>query len=167
METIEWAVFTYDTWNFYIAKNDQGLCYVSVPDESFDEFILYMEKKYPKTDVVENETALLPYKEELTNYFAGKISQFMMPVSWSGTEFQKLVWQALQKIPFGETCTYSDIAEKINRPKSVRAVGTAIGANPILIVVPCHRVIGKNGKLTGFRGGLEMKKKLLEIEEKR
>ena len=167
MDTIGWTVFTYDTWNFYIAKNDQGLCYVSVPNETFDEFTLYMDKKYPNVTIVENKIAFIPYIKELKKYFSGEITQFMMPVSWKGTEFQKLVWQALQRIPFGETCTYSEIAKKIERPKSVRAVGAAIGANPILIVVPCHRVIGKNGKLTGFRGGLEMKKKLLEIEEKR
>ena len=89
-----------------------------------------------------------------------------MPLDLYGTKFQKSVWTELQKIPFGETSTYSDIAEKINKPSAFRAVGSAIGANPVMIVIPCHRVIGKSGKLTGFRGGLLMKQKLLALEKK-
>jgi len=75
------------------------------------------------------------------------------------------VWKALNEIPYGQTKTYSDIAHSINKPAAVRAVGAAIGANPILLAVPCHRIVGKNGTLTGYRGGLEMKKKLLELEK--
>ena len=82
-----------------------------------------------------------------------------------GTPFQMAVWEALRKIPFGVTVSYTDIAERIGKPSSVRAVGTAIGANPVLITVPCHRVIAKSGKLTGYRGGLDMKEQLLGLEK--
>lgn len=81
-----------------------------------------------------------------------------------GTEFQRQVWEALREIPYGSTCTYGDIAARIGRPKAVRAVGHAIGQNPVSIIVPCHRVIGKDGGLTGFAGGLAVKKLLLELE---
>nr|WP_286168732.1 methylated-DNA--[protein]-cysteine S-methyltransferase [Roseburia sp. 1XD42-34] len=95
----------------------------------------------------------------------GKRQKFELDVDLYGTAFQQKVWQALQQIPFGKTVTYSDIAESIEKPQAVRAVGAAIGANPIFIIVPCHRVIGKNGALTGFRGGLDMKKRLLLFEK--
>ncbi|MDM8102298.1 methylated-DNA--[protein]-cysteine S-methyltransferase [Oceanobacillus oncorhynchi] len=83
-----------------------------------------------------------------------------------GTAFQESVWEALQHIPYGETVSYMNIAEKIEKPKAVRAVGAAIGANPVMILVPCHRVIAKDGKLTGFRGGIPMKESLLELERR-
>jgi len=94
----------------------------------------------------------------------GQRKNFTAAITLHGTAFQQSVWQALLEIPHGETVSYSDIAERIGNPKAVRAVGTAIGANPMLIIVPCHRVIGKNGSLTGFRGGLEMKIQLLDLE---
>jgi methylated-DNA-[protein]-cysteine S-methyltransferase len=102
----------------------------------------------------------------LNAYFAGKLSKFSLPLDFVGTEFQKKVWAALLTIPFGETRSYSDIARQIGNPKAVRAVGAANGKNPISIIAPCHRVIGANGKLTGFAGGLEAKACLLAIEAK-
>jgi methylated-DNA-[protein]-cysteine S-methyltransferase len=101
----------------------------------------------------------------LTQYLQGKRKDFSLPFDYHGTTFQLAVWNALCKIPYGKTQSYSDFANYIQKPVSVRAVGTAIGANPILISVPCHRVIGKNGSLTGYRGGLEMKTKLLQLEQ--
>lgn len=89
-----------------------------------------------------------------------------MPLDLTGTIFQEAVWTALKNIPFGETKTYTDIAKNIGRPNSVRAVGAAIGANPLLMVVPCHRVVSKSGGMAGYRGGVPMKKALLELENK-
>ncbi|WP_432280113.1 methylated-DNA--[protein]-cysteine S-methyltransferase [Shewanella aestuarii] len=101
---------------------------------------------------------------QLAEYFQGKRQGFCLPLAPKGTEFQRQVWQALSDMAFGEVCSYGDIANLIGRPKAVRAVGAANGANPIAIVVPCHRVIGKNGKLTGYAYGLEMKQFLLNLE---
>ncbi|MBE9538192.1 MAG: methylated-DNA--[protein]-cysteine S-methyltransferase [Proteobacteria bacterium] len=101
---------------------------------------------------------------QLTEYFAGERSHFDLPLDAGGTEFQQAVWAALVAIPFGELRSYADIANSIGRPKAVRAVGAANGRNPIPIVVPCHRVIGSDGSLTGFAGGLPMKTKLLTLE---
>ncbi len=101
---------------------------------------------------------------ELNEYFAGKRQHFEVTLAATGTVFQHEVWQALRELPFGEVCSYGDIANNINRPKAVRAVGAANGANPIAIIVPCHRVIGKNGTLTGYAYGLKMKQDLLSLE---
>jgi methylated-DNA-[protein]-cysteine S-methyltransferase len=110
---------------------------------------------------------LVQTEVELTDYFAGKKHEFSMPLDMRGTEFQKQVWEALLGIPFGETRTYSDIARQLGNPTATRAVGAANGRNPISIVVPCHRVIGMSGKLTGFAGGLEAKAHLLKLEASR
>lgn len=110
---------------------------------------------------------LIETERQLKQYFAGKLETFSIPLDFTGTEFQKKVWIALTTIPFGETRSYRDIAEQIGNPKAVRAVGAANGKNPISIIAPCHRVIGADGTLTGFAGGLEAKALLLKIESKR
>ena len=107
---------------------------------------------------------LLEAEKQLAEYFAGKRKNFHLPLDMIGTEFQKKVWRALQKIPFGETQSYGELARKIGNQNASRAVGAANGRNPISIVVPCHRVIGASGKLTGFAGGLEAKAFLIELE---
>ncbi|KJR25419.1 cysteine methyltransferase [Vibrio navarrensis] len=101
---------------------------------------------------------------QLDEYFTGKRTQFDLPIAAKGTAFQMQVWQALTTIPYGETWSYQELANAIGNPKAVRAVGLANGKNPVSIVVPCHRVIGKNGKLTGYAGGIERKRWLLERE---
>lgn len=103
---------------------------------------------------------------QLRAYFAGELSAFDLPLDARGTDFQKSVWAELSRIPFGETRSYADLARAIGRPVAVRAVGAANGRNPISIVVPCHRVIGSNGALTGFAGGLEAKQTLLTLERR-
>jgi methylated-DNA-[protein]-cysteine S-methyltransferase len=102
---------------------------------------------------------------QIDEYLAGKRKQFTLPLDLQGTEFQIAVWRELQKIPYGETRAYKDIAAAIGRPKAVRAVGMANNRNPIVIMVPCHRVIGHDGNLTGYGGGLPLKRRLLELEQ--
>ena len=118
------------------------------------------------SDWTENDThpVILQAKEELDSYFAGNLKQFHTPLAPIGTDFQLSVWNALETIPFGETASYSDIAKILNNPKSVRAVGAANGRNPLSIFIPCHRVIGKNGSLTGYAGGVTNKSILLKLE---
>jgi methylated-DNA-[protein]-cysteine S-methyltransferase len=103
-------------------------------------------------------------ERQLSEYFAGKRTHFELPLEPQGTEFQKKVWGRLRKIPFGKTRSYLQIARAIGSPRACRAVGGATGKNPLSIVIPCHRVIGANGTLTGFGGGLETKAKLLALE---
>ena len=104
--------------------------------------------------------------KQMNEYFSGERKKFDLPLYFEGTEFQKSVWNELRKIPYGTTVSYKDIAEGINNEKAVRAVGNANNKNKIMIIVPCHRVIGKNGKLVGFAGGLDKKEFLLEHEKK-
>ena len=104
--------------------------------------------------------------KQMNEYFSGERKKFDLPLYFEGTEFQKSVWNELRKIPYGTTVSYKDIAEGINNEKAVRAVGNANNKNKIMIIVPCHRVIGKSGKLVGFAGGLDKKEFLLEHEKK-
>jgi len=113
---------------------------------------------------VESDEKTAPYVRQLKEYFAGRRRQFDLPLDLRGTDFQKRCWRELLKIPYGETRSYADIARAIGNPAAVRAVGLANGQNPIAIIVPCHRVIGSDGSLTGYGGGLETKRKLLELE---
>src|SRR5580704_4181962 len=109
---------------------------------------------------------LLQTERQLSEYFAGKRRSFSLALDIRGTSFQKNVWEALLAIPFGETRSYGQLAKQLGNPKASRAVGAANGKNPVSIIVPCHRVIGSSGKLTGFAGGLETKAHLLDLEKK-
>lgn len=115
----------------------------------------------------ERETPLLEaVQQQMMEYFSGKRKVFDLPLSLKGTPFQKEVWNALRQIPFGETRSYKELAQMVGNPKACRAVGMANHNNPIMIVVPCHRVVGSDGKLTGYAGGLPLKAALLELERK-
>jgi methylated-DNA-[protein]-cysteine S-methyltransferase len=113
-----------------------------------------------------NHPILLKAERQLGEYFAGKRETFSVALDMQGTPFQKDVWEQLLAIPFGETRSYGQLAKALGRPQAMRAVGAANGRNPISIIVPCHRVIGSSGKLTGFAGGLETKARLLNLEKK-
>ena len=113
---------------------------------------------------VEETELIKETKRQLDEYFAGKRKEFDVPTRLEGTEFQKRVWNELKNIPYGKTVTYKDIAEAVGCPKGYRAVGLANNRNPISIIYPCHRVIGSNGSLTGYGGGLDVKEKLLALE---
>lgn len=117
----------------------------------------------PQQEDIQNAT-LQEAERQLREYFAGQRQRFTLPLDFIGTEFQKQVWAALVTIPFGETRSYGEIARQIGNPTAVRAVGAANGRNPLSIIAPCHRVIGSNGKLTGFAGGLTTKAFLLRLE---
>ena len=139
-----------------LAGDDDALAMIGFPQGSM--------RREPESDWIQNETPFAEATRQLTEYFAGERHEFDLPLRLNGTEFQLLVLDELRRIPYGETTSYGDIAERIGRPKAVRAVGAANGRNPIPIVVPCHRVIGSGGALTGFGGGLDTKKALLQLE---
>jgi methylated-DNA-[protein]-cysteine S-methyltransferase len=120
----------------------------------------------PPADWKEDRAPFTEVIGQLQAYFRGELRKFDVPLAMEGTEFQLRVWNALRGIPYGETISYLQLAERIGNPRAVRAVGLANGSNPIPIIVPCHRVIGSDGSLTGFGGGIPTKKKLLELESK-
>jgi len=121
-------------------------------------------RRDPEASWIYNEAPFEEVRRQLAEYFAGERKHFDLPLSLAGTEFQVAVLEALQQIPYGETTSYGAVAKQIGRPKAVRAVGAANGRNPIPIIVPCHRVIGSSGDLTGFGGGLDTKAALLRLE---
>lgn len=139
-----------------LGGDDEGLAVVGFPEGSM--------RLEPESDWIFNEKPFLEARRQLDEYFAGKRREFDLPLKPTGTEFQLQVLEELQKIPYGITCSYRDIAERIGRPKAVRAVGAANGRNPIPVIIPCHRVIGTSGDLTGFGGGLPTKEALLRLE---
>ncbi|HTZ92815.1 MAG TPA: methylated-DNA--[protein]-cysteine S-methyltransferase [Streptosporangiaceae bacterium] len=132
---------------------------------------LYMEAQQHRPDEdalgLPGDPADAPFAEaarQLSGYFAGQLTEFDLPLAPTGTAFQRQVWAALQTIPYGQTWSYGQLADKIGRPTAVRAVGLANGKNPIALVIPCHRVIGSDGSLTGYGGGLDRKRFLLGLE---
>ena len=144
--------------NLTLVATQVGLRAVLWPDDD-SRVSLPTELTASPTDPVLTKTAF-----QLQQYFAKERTAFDIPLDLRGTDFQQAAWQALAKIPYGETWTYKQQAEHLGRPRAVRAIGAANGKNPISIVLPCHRVIGTNGSLTGFAGGLETKKYLLLFE---
>jgi methylated-DNA-[protein]-cysteine S-methyltransferase len=118
------------------------------------------------TDVGATDVVLMEAVHQLRAYFAGELRQFDVPLRAAGTPFQRAVWEALRTVPYGERVSYAEIARLIGRPSAARAVGRAIGDNPIAIIVPCHRVVGFNGQLTGYAGGLAAKAQLLSLESR-
>ncbi|WP_018752688.1 methylated-DNA--[protein]-cysteine S-methyltransferase [Paenibacillus sanguinis] len=164
-EPVYWALLADEGGPLHIAATRKGLAYVGSPHQPLSVMEDWASRRFPGSPLEHNEDALAPYISELAAYLQGEQSSFTVPCDVRGTPFQLAVWQALRAIPYGQTRSYADIAEGIGKPAAVRAVGTAIGANPVLMAIPCHRVIGKNGSLTGYRGGLEMKKRLLELEQ--
>ncbi len=139
-----------------LAANDRGLCLVS--------FAGSKRAKAPQPDWKQDKAPFAETIRQLQAYFRAELKEFDLPLALEGTEFQIRVWESLRAIPFGETISYGQLAQRIGSPKAVRAVGLANGSNPIPIIVPCHRVIGSNGKLTGYGGGLPLKEKLLALE---
>jgi methylated-DNA-[protein]-cysteine S-methyltransferase len=127
-----------------------------------------MQKPNPATTQLrESKPALAPWLRELNEYFAGERREFSLPLDLRGTEFQLACWHALLEIPYGETRSYRDIAQAIGHPHAYRAVGMSNNRNPVAIVVPCHRVIASSGSLCGYGGGLDIKRKLLDLEQAR
>lgn len=125
------------------------------------------QKHHPgplQADVDEIDPLLQEAADQLQAYFAGKRKAFDLPLALEGTTFQQAVWADLLKIPFGQTISYGELAERVRAPSAVRAVGAAVGHNPVSIIVPCHRVIGRDGDLTGYAGGLDRKTALLHLE---
>ncbi|MDL3983892.1 methylated-DNA--[protein]-cysteine S-methyltransferase [Shewanella xiamenensis] len=141
--------------------NAYGLSHLTVVGSSRTEIPL---KVASDDELARAKSHIEQAKAQLLDYFRGELTQFHLSLAPKGTEFQQQVWQALVQVGYGQSCSYGEIAQRIDRPKAVRAVGAANGANPIAIIVPCHRIIGKNGQLTGYAYGLTMKQQLLMLE---
>ena len=139
--------------NLFVIEDSKAICNIS-----------FTKNKIP-ADSIKKETPLIKNAiNQLDKYFSKNLKIFDLPLTLKGTDFQIKVWEALKKIPYGKTCSYGELAAMIGNPKASRAVGMANNRNPIAIIIPCHRIIGHNGSLTGYAGGLKLKQQLLELE---
>ena len=150
---------------FIMAATKQGLCYVDSTEYTFTELTNRFKRYSANFNLIENKAFIKPFKEQLKAYIKGDLKIFDVPLVLNGTNFQVKVWKALQNIPYGQTASYLDLALKLDRDhRSSQAIGGAVGANPLSIVYPCHRVVGNDGSLTGYAGGLDIKRSLLNHE---
>lgn len=157
---IYYTSLTSGTARYYLGSTAAGLAFVGTPNAELTEIYQF----YPTATLIQDESANLPAKQ-LAEYLQGTRRQFDLSLDMkNGTDLQRSVWQALLKIPRGTTLSYSELAQQINRSGAVRAVATAVARNPLLIVVPCHRVTLKSGQLGQYRGGSPMKHRLLKLE---
>lgn len=154
-----------DIWSGFLVVSKDGLAYVSHYTKDLYDVSNWQSKFYPNSILVSDSKKVALYKKQFEEYLAGKRYSFDFPVDLKGTSFQREVWKALLTIPYGQTASYLDIAHQLDRDfKSAQAIGGAVSANPMSIVYPCHRIVGKDGSLTGYAGGLEIKKRLLNHE---
>ncbi len=148
-----------------VAASSSGICRICFPGEPVSDRALWFDRYFSMAPPEGEEGALPEALEQLLLYFQGRKVTFDLPLDLRGTPFQIRVWRQLLEIPYGTTVSYGEVAKAIGNPRAGQAVGSAVGKNPVPIVVPCHRVIGHDGSLVGFRGGLPTKEKLLELEE--
>jgi len=148
----------------WIAATPTGLCCIGLGEGQPDTFFTWISRHLPDMPLSADPAVLEPAAAQLDEYLAGRRQSFDLAIDVHGTPFQNEVWTQLMGIPYGSTVTYGQIARRIGRPTASRAVGAAIGANPLPIVIPCHRVIGSKGALVGYGGGLKNKETLLKIE---
>ena len=159
-----WADYAHHDQNFTLIASSRGLSFLALPyhrQESVADFFRRHSAFRPEHSV----SRMATYLEQLDQYFSGQRQAFALELDvLSGTLFQRRVWRSLEQIPYGQTWSYADVARAAGYPKAYRAVGRAVGKNPIAVVIPCHRVIGSDGSLTGFGGGLDLKAQLLRLE---
>ncbi len=151
--------------SFRIASTKQGLAYVELPHASGRGFDGWLRRRMPGARCLEGLAPNRIAAKQIVGYLQGERRDFDLQLDLRGTDFQLKVWDALLELEYGETCSYSDIAARVGRPNAVRAVGSANGANPVSLVVPCHRVIAADGTLGGYGGGLVLKRRLLAMEQ--
>jgi O-6-methylguanine DNA methyltransferase len=166
VQKLYWSSIASPIGEYVIIATERGVCWIGSPGTPVDEGFFRTKRWIPRYLVVNDKQAGLLQQAigEMQRYFAGERVQFTCPLDLHGTPFQLLVWEQLCHIPYGETRTYGEIAQAIGRPTASRAVGAANGANPIPVIVPCHRVIGSDGSLTGYAGGVANKSWLLSLE---
>lgn len=148
----------------YFYETDIGKIYIAENNKKITNLYFKTDAIPQNVEICETATIREAYGQ-LAGYLAGEVTEFDLPLSPKGTDFMQSVWRSLCKIPFGTTASYGDIAKHIGRPKAARAVGLANNRNPIPIFIPCHRVVGADGKLVGYRGGIALKEKLLQLEK--
>ena len=158
------SCFESPTGGMYVLSHDDSLCFLGFESPASAWGGVWFQRHFGTRKVLPAGNEHEQVHEQLERYFTGKLKKFRIKTQLFGTDFQLQVWTALRTIPYGITTTYSSIAELIGNPRASRAVGQAIGRNPLAVVIPCHRVIGEDASLVGYSGGIDRKKLLLQIE---
>ncbi|UCD38372.1 MAG: methylated-DNA--[protein]-cysteine S-methyltransferase [Fidelibacterota bacterium] len=150
-----------------VVKSDRGVCYIGLPNATLDRVKAWVHKHIPGESLQPAAEPFTRERLELQEYAEGRRNTFSFPVDHRNTPFSLKVLAEVNRIPYGRTATYGNIAERVGHPRAARAVGRAVAANPLSLVIPCHRVVGTNGSLTGYGGGVDLKKQLLQMESGR
>ena len=167
-DIITWASVKSRVGVIRAAATPRGVCTIALGTETAQDFFSWLERHVGHAPRRPERSGLVGLAlDQIAEYLEGKRREFDLPLDLRGTEFQRKVWAAVAGIPYGQTRTYAEVARLIGKPQAVRAAGAANGANPLPLVVPCHRVLGSDGSLTGYGGGLDVKRKLLEMEKLR
>ncbi|KRM71687.1 methylated-DNA--[protein]-cysteine S-methyltransferase [Lacticaseibacillus brantae] len=158
---LDYGEFTFNHQHFYLAGTSKGLAFVGSPDADLAE----ISRFFPQATLEPNQDTVQVAADALVAYLSGQAMTVDVPLDViNGTPLQRQVWTILQEIPYGHTWNYTQLAQAVGRPTAVRAVATAVGKNPLMLVIPCHRILRKDGALGGFRGGLPLKRQLLTLE---
>jgi AraC family transcriptional regulator of adaptative response/methylated-DNA-[protein]-cysteine methyltransferase len=160
---INWTITDCDLGRLLVAKTENGVCGVKFGEED-EELLADLQSEYEQAEMVRDDEDLKDYVEAILAHLEGNRPKLELPIDVQATAFQMRVWETLRKIPYGETLSYSEVAERLGNKKAVRAVAGACAKNRVALIIPCHRVIGRNGEMSGYRWGSERKKKLLEKE---
>ena len=165
MKTIYHTILTTPIGQLLIASSAKGFVRILLPNEGNPDLVSRLRNDFPEHTLVEDREKNQKAVDQLNEYFRGARTVFSLPLDLRGTPFQKTVWNAVTRVPYGQTRSYGQIARQVGKPKAFRAVGMANRTNPIPIAVPCHRILGADGSLTGFGGGIPLKEKLLKLEK--
>jgi len=166
-EPVTWASLKTRVGTIRVAATPRGVCKIALGQETAEDFFHWIERRVGHAPRKPQRSRLVALAlDQITEYLEGRRREFDLPLDVHGTDFQRQVWAAVSAIPYGETRSYIEIAQAIGQPRAAHAVGAANRANPLPLVVPCHRVIGADGSLTGYGGGLDLKRKLLEMEKR-
>jgi O-6-methylguanine DNA methyltransferase len=157
------GVYGFESWNFELVWGEKGLCYLGTPAGAWD-MTRYLKRYWSEATLHRASTLPDPLARQLSEYFEGTRYHWDFPIAPRGTPFQMAVWEAVLKIPYGEVRTYAQIAQALGRERGFRAIGAAVGSNPISLLIPCHRVVATGGGLGGYGGGVDLKARLLALE---
>ena len=167
METVHFSKSTSPIGTFRVASTEHGLAYLELPHASGEGIRGWLQRCVPDADCVDDPVPNRLAVDQVLEYLDCGRTDFDIPLDLRGTPFQKDVWARLLEIPYGDSCSYADVARSVGKPKAVRPVGMANNANPVALIVPCHRVIAADGSLGGYGGGADLKRKLLAMEQSR
>ena len=159
-----WTAFTSTLGTCYVAGTRKGVCRLAIPNETREHFLVRLYRHFESANVLPHPGPGMDCIDQIGEYLAGERTRFEIHLDLRGTDFQLATWDALLRIPYGTTVTYRDLARSMNTPKAYQAVGSAVGQNPMRIVVPCHRVLGSDGSMTGYAAGIGTKQWLLRHE---